>query len=78
VAEHLEALHQENVKYKQSQALLQKSEAKFRTLGESAPDCIFLADSIGQWVYCNSPWTKMTGLSFRKPGSRLDSRPASG
>ncbi|HTA30557.1 MAG TPA: PAS domain S-box protein, partial [Candidatus Cybelea sp.] len=63
VAEHLEALHQENVKYKESQALLQKSEAKFRTLGESAPDCIFLADRIGQWIYCNSPWTKMTGLS---------------
>jgi PAS domain S-box-containing protein len=63
VSEHLEALHQENNRYKQSQALLQKSEAKFRTLGESAPDCIFLADSIGQWVYCNSPWTKMTGLS---------------
>jgi two-component system, sensor histidine kinase and response regulator len=62
VAEHLEALHQENVKYKESQALLQKSEAKFRTLGESAPDCIFLADRLGQWIYCNSPWTKMTGL----------------
>jgi PAS domain S-box-containing protein len=64
VADHLEALHQENVKYRQSQALLQKSEAKFRTLGESAPDCIFLADSVGQWVYCNSPWTKMTGLTI--------------
>jgi two-component system, sensor histidine kinase and response regulator len=63
VAEHLEALDQENFKFKQSQALLQKSEAKFRTLGESAPDCIFLADSIGQWVYCNSPWMKITGLS---------------
>ena len=63
VAAHLEALHQENFKFKQSQALLQKSEAKFRTLGESAPDCIFLADSTGQWVYCNSPWTKMTGLN---------------
>jgi two-component system sensor histidine kinase/response regulator len=63
VSEHLGALHQENAKYKQSQALLQKSEAKFRTLGESAPDCIFLADRLGQWVYCNSPWTKMTGLS---------------
>ncbi len=63
VAEHLEALHQENAKYKQSQALLQKSEAKFRALGESAPDGIFLADRTGQWIYCNSPWTKMTGLS---------------
>jgi two-component system, sensor histidine kinase and response regulator len=63
VSDHLEALHAENVKFKLSQALLQKSEAKFRTLGESAPDCIFLADSIGQWVYCNSPWMKMTGLT---------------
>jgi two-component system, sensor histidine kinase and response regulator len=63
MTDHLELVHQENVKYKQSQALLQKSEAKFRTLGESAPDCIFLADSAGQWVYCNSPWTTLTGLS---------------
>ena len=63
VSEHLEALNQENIKFRQTQTLLQKSEAKFRTLGESAPDAIFLADSIGQWIYCNSPWMKMTGLS---------------
>jgi PAS domain S-box-containing protein len=63
VADHLEALNQENLKVKQSQVLLKKSEAKFRTLGESSPDCLFLADSVGQWVYCNSPWTKMTGLN---------------
>jgi PAS domain S-box-containing protein len=63
VAAHLEALHEENAKFKESQALLQKSEAKFRTLGDSAPDCIFLADKAGQWVYCNSPWTKLTGLA---------------
>ncbi len=62
VADHLEALHQENIKFKQSQALLQRSEAKFRTLGDSAPDCVFLADSLGQWVYCNAPWMKMSGL----------------
>ncbi len=63
MADHLELLHQENVKYKQSQARLQQSEAKFRTLGDSSPDCIFLADGIGQWIYCNSSWTKMTGLT---------------
>jgi PAS domain S-box-containing protein len=64
VAEHIDALHQENVKYKQIQAHLKQSEAKFRSLGESSPDGIFLADTKGQWVYCNSRWLKMAGLSF--------------
>jgi PAS domain S-box-containing protein len=63
VADHLEALNQENVKYKQIQASLEKSEAKFRSLGESSPDAIFLADTIGQWIYSNSQWGKMTGLT---------------
>jgi PAS domain S-box-containing protein len=61
VADHLDALHEENVKYRQIQASLQKSEAKFRSLGESSPDGIFLADSAGQWVYSNTQWAKMTG-----------------
>jgi PAS domain S-box-containing protein len=64
VAEHVEALHQENVKYKQIQSNLQESEAKFRSLGESSPDGIFLADTAGQWVYSNSQWLQMTGLAF--------------
>ena len=63
VVEHLDALHQENVKYRQIQASLQKSEAKFRSLGESSPDGIFLADTIGQWIYSNSQWTTLTGLT---------------
>jgi two-component system sensor histidine kinase/response regulator len=63
VAEHVEALHQENLKYKQIQTNLQQSEAKFRSLGESSPDGIFLADTAGQWVYSNSQWSQMTGLS---------------
>ncbi len=62
VAEHLDILHQENVKYRQIQASLQKSEAKFRSLGESSPDGIFIADAVGQWIYCNSRWSKLTGL----------------
>ena len=64
VAEHIDALHQENVKYKQIQAHLQQSEAKFRSLGESSPDGIFLADTAGQWIYCNSHWLSISGLSF--------------
>ena len=54
MADHLDTLHQENVKYKQIQDSLQASEAKFRSLGESSPDGIFLADGAGQWVYSNS------------------------
>jgi PAS domain S-box-containing protein len=64
VSEHIDALKQENIKYKHIQAHLQQSEAKFRSLGESSPDGIFLADSAGQWVYCNSQWLSMSGLAF--------------
>jgi len=64
VAEHIDALSQENVKYKHIQAHLQQSEAKFRSLGESSPDGIFLADTAGQWIYCNTRWLQMSGLSF--------------
>ncbi len=63
VAEHLDILHQENVKYKQMQSSLQKSEAKFRSLGESSPDGIFITDAGGKWIYSNTQWTTMTGLS---------------
>jgi PAS domain S-box-containing protein len=63
VADHLEVIHQENVKYKQIQSSLQRSEAKFRSLGESSPDGIFMADTGGQWIYSNSQWAKLTGLS---------------
>jgi len=64
VAEHLEALHEENVKYKHIQAHLLQSEAKFRCLGDSSPDGIFLADTAGQWIYCNSQWLKMSGQTL--------------
>jgi two-component system, sensor histidine kinase and response regulator len=64
VAEHIDALHQENVKYKHIQIHLKQSEAKFRSLGESSPDGIFLADTAGQWIYCNSQWLSISGLGF--------------
>jgi PAS domain S-box-containing protein len=64
VAEHIDALNQENIKYKHVQIHLLESEAKFRSMGESSPDGIFLADTAGQWVYCNSQWLKMSGLKF--------------
>jgi PAS domain S-box-containing protein len=63
VAEHIDALNQENIKYKLIQTTLQQSEAKFRSLGESSPDGVFLADTAGQWVYCNSQWSKISGRS---------------
>jgi PAS domain S-box-containing protein len=66
VAEHIDALHQENIKYKQIQAHLKQSEAKFRSMGESSPDGIFLADTKGQWVYCNSRWLTISGLGFNE------------
>jgi PAS domain S-box-containing protein len=66
VAEHLETLRQENIKYKQIQASLQASEAKFRSLGESSPDGIFLADTAGQWIYSNSQAMKLTGLDNKE------------
>jgi PAS domain S-box-containing protein len=62
VAEHIDALNQENIKYKHVQTTLQQSEAKFRSLGDSSPDGIFLADTAGQWIYCNSQWLQMSGL----------------
>jgi PAS domain S-box-containing protein len=63
VTQHLDALHEENVKYKQIQSSLQKSEAKFRSLGESSPDGIFITDAGGQWIYCNTQWSKLAGLT---------------
>jgi two-component system sensor histidine kinase/response regulator len=66
VAEHLEVLHQENIQYKQIQASLQASEAKFRSLGESSPDGVFLADSAGQWIYSNSQAMRLTGLDNKQ------------
>jgi PAS domain-containing protein len=39
------------------------SEAKFRSLSESSPAGIFLADISGRRVYSNSKWLQMTGLT---------------
>jgi two-component system, sensor histidine kinase and response regulator len=66
VAGHLDALNEENIKYKQIQTSLQASEAKFRSLGESSPDGIFLADPEGQWIYSNSQAMKLTGLDNKE------------
>ena len=63
VANHMEALKRENSKYRQIQASLQRSEARFRCLSESSPAGIFLADVGGHRVYSNSQWLQMTGLT---------------
>ncbi len=63
VANHMEALKRENTKYRQIQASLQRSEARFRCLSESSPAGIFLTDVEGKRVYSNSQWMQMTGLS---------------
>jgi len=64
VADHLEAVKQENVKYKQVQASLQKSEGKFRTLSDSSPTGVFQTDALGHWIYCNSQWLQISGLGL--------------
>jgi PAS domain S-box-containing protein len=63
VANHMEALKLENTKYRQVQASLQRSEARFRCLSESSPSGIFLTDVAGRRVYSNSEWLQLTGLS---------------
>jgi PAS domain S-box-containing protein len=68
VAERIEALKQENTRYRLVQIDLERSEAKFRSLSESSPSGIFLTDISGQRVYSNSKWLQMTGLT---PGESL-------
>jgi PAS domain S-box-containing protein len=62
VGDHLEAVKQENIKYRQVQASLQKSEGKFRTLSDSSPIGVFQTDALGYWIYCNSQWLQMSAL----------------
>ncbi|MGD0412060.1 MAG: response regulator [Verrucomicrobiota bacterium] len=68
VAERIEALKQENTRYRLVQTDLARSEAKFRSLSESSPSGIFLSDISGRRVYSNSKWVQMTGLT---PGESL-------
>ena len=63
VAERIEALKQENTRYRLVQTSLERSEAKFRSLSESSPAGIFLADIAGHRVYSNSKWVQMSGLT---------------
>jgi len=68
VAERIEALKQENTRYRLVQTDLARSETKFRSLSESSPSGIFLSDISGRRVYSNSKWLQMTGLT---PGESL-------
>jgi len=63
VAERIEALKQENTRYRLVQIDLERSETKFRSLSESSPSGIFLSDISGRRVYSNSKWLQMTGLT---------------
>ncbi|MGA2556058.1 MAG: response regulator [Verrucomicrobiota bacterium] len=68
VAERIEALKQENTRYRLVQTSLERSEAKFRSLSESSPAGIFLADISGGRLYSNPKWLQMTGLT---PGESM-------
>jgi PAS domain S-box-containing protein len=68
VAERIDALNQENTRYRLVQTSLEHSEAKFRSLSESSPAGIFLADISGGRVYSNTKWLQMTGLT---PGESM-------
>jgi len=64
VSERIEALKQENTRYRLIQISLERSETKFRSLSESSPAGIFLTDSTGRLVYNNSKSLEMTGLTL--------------
>jgi PAS domain S-box-containing protein len=64
VSDRIEALKQENTRYRLVQVSLARSEAKFRSLSESSPAGIFLADISGRLVYNNSKSLEMTGLTL--------------
>jgi len=68
VAERIDVLKQENTRYRLVQTSLEHSEAKFRSLSESSPAGIFLADISGGRVYSNTKWLQMTGLT---PGESM-------
>jgi two-component system, sensor histidine kinase and response regulator len=46
-----------------SEAELRKSEELFRTLSASSPIGIWLADTTGACLYCNTRWEKISGLT---------------
>ena len=43
---------------------LRESEGRFRTLAEAAPIGVFLTKPLGECIYTNPLWTKISGLSF--------------
>ena len=49
---------------KQAEATLRVSEARFRSLSEASPIGIFETDSVGKYLYANTCWQKITGLTL--------------
>jgi len=50
-------------KRKKSEAAIEESEAKFRSITENSADSIFIVDMTGKYVYCNKAVTKLLGYS---------------
>jgi PAS domain-containing protein len=62
---------------KQQEEKVRESEARFRTLADTAPVLIWMADENAVGVYFNQPWLDFTGRSLdRERGQRLGRRRA--
>lgn len=51
---------------KRAQQTIIESESRFRTMADSAPVVIWVADIWGQYVYVNKQWSDFTGLSYEE------------
>jgi len=49
---------------KQAEAALRESEARFRTMADSAPVLIWVSDTARKFTYINRPWLDFTGRSL--------------
>jgi PAS domain S-box-containing protein len=54
---------QEKLRVAEREAQAQRTEARFRSLTESIPLCVWAADADGRVQYCNRAWLDYSGLS---------------
>jgi PAS domain S-box-containing protein len=51
---------------KRTDAALLESENRFRTMADTAPVLVWMADTSGQWSFFNKPWLEFTGRSLQQ------------